>query len=109
MKKEILKQIHSATEASENRMLDLIRTHIGDILKHSEAAVKWVDDKASELNDSILDMLKANGLIPKGNPSTPSKNVDIDMHNATAANPITPASQENHSQGGMDTVTGERL
>ena len=108
MKTDILKQIHSATEASENRMLDSIRTHIGDILKHSEAAVKRVEDKASELNDSILEMLKTNGLIPKGNPATPRKNVDIDMHDATAANPITPASHENHSQGGMDTVTGER-
>jgi hypothetical protein len=37
MKMEILKQIHSATEASENHMLDSIRTHIGDILKHLEA------------------------------------------------------------------------
>jgi hypothetical protein len=110
MKTEILKQIHSATEASENRMLDLIRKHIRDILKHSEAAVKRVNDKASKLNDSILDMLKSNGLIPKGgNPSTPSKNVDIDMHDATAANPITPASHENHSQGGMNMVTGKRL
>jgi DNA-binding FrmR family transcriptional regulator len=108
MKTEILKQIQSATEASENRMLDSIRTHIGDILKHSEAAVKRVEDKASELNDSILNMLKSNGLIPKENPSTPSKNVDIDMQDATVANPITPASHENHSQGGMDTVTGER-
>jgi hypothetical protein len=90
MKNEVLKQIHSATEASENRMLNSFKTHLGDILKHSEAAVKRVEDKASELNESILNMLKSNGLIPKGNPSTPSKNVDINMHDATSANPITP-------------------
>jgi hypothetical protein len=77
-------------------------------MQTSDAAVKRMEEKSNEITDCILEMIKSNGITTHGDNSTPRKNVDIDMHDTTAVNPITPASHENHTHRGMDTSTGER-
>jgi hypothetical protein len=115
MKKEFNENMTQAINASEKRMMQSIQSHIGDIMKSSDAAVKRMENKSNEITDRLLEMIHSSGMMSKADEGTPRKkqqrpriDVDEEMHEVTAtANPITPASRESQTQRGMDMSAGE--